>query len=40
VVHAKDVSDKAVEDILLNSDSEEAFGSDNNSESSESEKSV
>jgi hypothetical protein len=36
-VHAKGLSDKAVEVILLNSDSEKNFGSDNNNESSDSE---
>ncbi|GFG29303.1 hypothetical protein Cfor_03731 [Coptotermes formosanus] len=35
MAHAKGLTDKAVEDILLNSDSEEDFGSDNNSESSD-----
>jgi hypothetical protein len=37
MVHPKGLADKAVTDILLNSDSEEDFGSDNNNELSESE---
>jgi len=37
MVHPKGPTDKAVTDILLNSDSEEDFGSDNNNELSESE---
>jgi hypothetical protein len=37
MAHGKGMSDKAVEDILLNCDSEEDFGSDNDSQLSESE---
>jgi hypothetical protein len=37
MLHPKGLTDKAVTDILLNSDSGEDFGSDNNNELSESE---
>jgi hypothetical protein len=37
MAHPKGLTEKAVTDILLNSDSEEDFGSDNNNEWSESE---
>lgn len=37
MVHPKGLTDKAVTDILLNSDSEEDFGIDNNNELSGSE---
>ena len=37
MVQAKGLTDKEVADIILNNDSEEDFGSDNNSELSESE---
>jgi hypothetical protein len=37
MVHPKGLTDKAVTDILLNSNSEEDFGSDNNNELSENE---
>jgi hypothetical protein len=32
MVHSNDLSDKTVEDILINSDSEEGFGSDSDSD--------
>jgi hypothetical protein len=38
MVHPTGLTDKAVTDILLNSESEEDFGSDNNNELSESER--
>lgn len=37
MVQAKGLTDRAVADIILNNDSEEDFGSDNNNELSESE---